>query len=767
MNLSDIKLDGQTYKLAREKRVQETLGPTARTWQMRRVPIATKREPRENVRRGEIDGEWVITYDDWSKGVTGSHNPLPGTVHIAHDVDPTVSGSLRTVGAYRAYTQSNVPGGYPVAVLTFAGLVFSFIGRYVYKSSGPTSVQDKDFGDGVYATDATIHNNYIVVGFGGSTNKVQYRDTAGNWTPATDAVYADYFAPVEDRLWRATATNEVGNIGPTDSPLTLANWSTGITVGDDDVPITDLNGQDERVIVSKEDGLYLGDIGAVFPNRLSHMISVRDADNGVNTLVRGSQIFYPHRHGLVLYESGSAREVGIATQLTSVVLTDTEVPGHRITAMTPQGEFLWAVTEPSFRPFADPTGFQKTVNSGTAHTDYTSSMVDQTHSTKAILDSLDTVANGDWIIVGYSAPFYGVLFEITAPNGTTATIATHYWNGGWTAMTAYNYLPYDGTAVSGVTLARSGVIAWEGTPGDWVTSTINDIEAYWVRFSVSAAIDAEVEIGEARIVTTEPLTHFYRGRSRRQDDVHSGPIIWEPMFASNIASKTTAMTVVGSGHKPYMTSGALVYANPLYIIYQPLAYGSLNLGHDALSEGYIIQPKDDAGMPQINKQFLDFTLKGRTIDSSHTVDLKHRCDETAAWTSDEANIATTPNTTTLSEITGRSIQLYTNMDTPATEYPTEIHEIEVRFRELPTYKNEYTAVLEVGEGQSGSKGGQLPAPKVQLTNLQGDQGAGTLTLKDPLGEEVSVTVEDVQVLEKFQEALESPFLLVQLKLVEV
>ena len=76
-------------------------------------------------------------------------------------------------------------------------------------------------------------------------------------------------------------------------------------------------------------------------------------------------------------------------------------------------------------------------------------------------------------------------------------------------------------------------------------------------------------------------------------------------------------------------------------------------------------------------------------------------------------------------------------------------------------------MLEVGQGQLGSDGARLPDPDVQLTNLQGDHGAGTVTLIDPLGTSKSVTVEDFQIVEKFQEGLESPFLLAQLRMVEV
>lgn len=104
------------------------------------------------------------------------------------------------------------------------------------------------------------------------------------------------------------------------------------------------------------------------------------------------------------------------------------------------------------------------------------------------LNSLDTVANGDWIIVGGNYPFYGLVVTVGNTNGNASTLAAHYWNGSaWTAVDSLS----DGTAAGGATLAQNGTITFT-MPTTWVASTIDGTLVYWLRLSVSAALDATV-----------------------------------------------------------------------------------------------------------------------------------------------------------------------------------------------------------------------------------------------------------------------------------
>lgn len=136
---------------------------------------------------------------------------------------------------------------------------------------------------------------------------------------------------------------------------------------------------------------------------------------------------------------------------------------------------------------------QKTVNVGAAYTDYSAAVIDNNVATIADLSNLDTIANGDWIVIGGPAPFCGAGIDMTANvNGNAATMTVEYWNGAaWVAVANLT----DGTANGGATFGVDGQISWD-IPAAWQMSTIATITAYWVRVGVSAALDAATEIAE-------------------------------------------------------------------------------------------------------------------------------------------------------------------------------------------------------------------------------------------------------------------------------
>lgn len=139
---------------------------------------------------------------------------------------------------------------------------------------------------------------------------------------------------------------------------------------------------------------------------------------------------------------------------------------------------------------------QKTTDDGANYTDYSANVIDNGAGV-ATLSSLDTVANGDWIVVGGPVPFMGAAMDMsTNVNANAATLTAEYWNGSaWTALTNVT----DGTASGGATFGADGQITWT-MPADWASSTINAIAAYWVRLSVSAALDASTEITECDLL---------------------------------------------------------------------------------------------------------------------------------------------------------------------------------------------------------------------------------------------------------------------------
>ena len=718
-----VSLDAKEYTLAR----QRDAALSHRVWQVERRAAATKRIPRPDVRPGDIEGEYVIVWDDWSKGIGGDHENLPGTLHYTRNIDHSKRGALRSVATTTFSVGSSTDWEIdPGLWIKFNNEVYLIAGRFVFRFANDSATTDLDLGAGVTAQDAIVFNNELVIALGGSTNKIRSRNTSGSWTTASDNTFADYFGVTEDRLWRATATNEVSNIGPTDNPLTLANWSSGIAIGDNNIAITDLNGYGERIAVSKQNGLFLGDNSAIFPNVLPQLEWANDPDTGKPTLVRGADIFFPYRDGLIRYNLGQSEEVGPQLHFESAELSTNmeHFPGLRIAGLASHGKDIWASMNPSWYSRADPTGAQFTTDNGSSYTDVTTALGDNGTGVMT-LDSLDTAANGDWFIIGHSAAFSGVVFTLTSPNSNASVMTVEYWNGSaWTAIPTANGV-IDGTTLGGATLGRSGTIYWASRSlSSWATSTINGIDAFWIRFSVSAALDADVGIMQARTFVDRTNIHVMRGRPRRPDDVRSESIIWETRYSLQSIVKPTALFI--SDQLPFKRGAGLLVAGKQQRIALDLDYNAVdNFLREAstLADAYFC--KHDGGMPEENKQFLDATVKGRTIDADRDYDLEYRLDETSGWTSLATAVITSPATQSLSAITGRAIQLHFDFNVYANDVPTEVNEVEVRFRVLPTYKNLYTMLLVLDGTPSGTP------PAQQLTDLEDLHGAVAIVLREP------------------------------------
>lgn len=147
------------------------------------------------------------------------------------------------------------------------------------------------------------------------------------------------------------------------------------------------------------------------------------------------------------------------------------------------------------------TGFAKTVNDGAAYTSY---LTEVTGTGTAAL-AIDTLANGDWFVAGYSDVFAGVRLDMDGANvnAEAATLTAEYWDGSdWAAMNAT-----DGTASGGAPLAQDGAVTWP-IPADWQQNAIGALGTkYWVRFSVDAAMTAGTAVDNADVIRA--VNHLY------------------------------------------------------------------------------------------------------------------------------------------------------------------------------------------------------------------------------------------------------------------
>jgi len=120
------------------------------------------------------------------------------------------------------------------------------------------------------------------------------------------------------------------------------------------------------------------------------------------------------------------------------------------------------------------------------------------------LNSLDTLANGDWIVIGGAEDFHGVRILIGNANGNASTLAVHYWTGtAWATVSALS----DGTATDGASFAKTGNITW--TPvADMGSDVIASERLVAVRLSFSAALDASVTTTDIALIQRHQASKF-------------------------------------------------------------------------------------------------------------------------------------------------------------------------------------------------------------------------------------------------------------------
>lgn len=139
---------------------------------------------------------------------------------------------------------------------------------------------------------------------------------------------------------------------------------------------------------------------------------------------------------------------------------------------------------------------QFTTDNGGTYTNNSTEVNDNTTGVMT-LNSLDTIANGDWVVLGGPAPFCGAALDVTNTNSTgSITFTAEYWNGSaWTALS--NLTNGNATAFGG-----DAQVTWDlPAAGAWATSTINSVGPfYWCRLGVSGAIDDSVTLSEVDLL---------------------------------------------------------------------------------------------------------------------------------------------------------------------------------------------------------------------------------------------------------------------------
>ena len=129
--------------------------------------------------------------------------------------------------------------------------------------------------------------------------------------------------------------------------------------------------------------------------------------------------------------------------------------------------------------------------------------------TVAILDALDTHANGHCIFFRTSVPAKSIALAIATANVNAATVSIYYpkADGTWAEAS----LVSDGTAAGGATLAQNGTISWT-MPDDIASGYAYGSSGWWYQLRVSAVLSATVRISDVTYGTTwQSIVNIWNG----------------------------------------------------------------------------------------------------------------------------------------------------------------------------------------------------------------------------------------------------------------
>ena len=207
--------------------------------------------------------------------------------------------------------------------------------------------------------------------------------------------------------------------------------------------------------------------------------------------------------GQETYPGGVIEQRALSTAAGGTALTTTAalvvIPdGVNALALIPRNFVTGVVAQVALNPYLL---VLMTTDNLVTLTDYSRAAQDGAAGTVVTLSSLDTLANGDFLLVGSHLPFRGVDVDMTANvNGTASVLTAKYrkTDDTWATLSAT-----DGTAAAGATFGQDGQVTWT-VPTDWAKKTLREINSpapalslpnideplYWTRWEVSAALDA-------------------------------------------------------------------------------------------------------------------------------------------------------------------------------------------------------------------------------------------------------------------------------------
>jgi hypothetical protein len=350
----------------------------------------------------------------------------------------------------------------------------------------------------------------------GGAGFLNKRTQAGVWSES-GSVRAKFIVSAAGALWRTGGdsgeTNYIVSKCPAGSdPFSLAAWGSDIRVGTNDSRITSISAIGAAPIVFKEDGIYVyveadnrfENKFRVLPHPLNFVSVTPDGAGGLFTVQEDGQIVHISQFGSInAFHPLGGKAIGRDT------------PDGSVADLVVHGADMYALLYPT-RSFVQPSGLQvlKTVDNFANFTSYTAEATDSSSATVVTLSSLDTLANGDALLIGFDEPFLAVRFVVLpSGNGNNAILSGAISTGAGTFASvtiADGTKFWDGTNSQpfGLVGANEIVIDLGSSISAWVKATYSSQSKYWLRITTTTAFDSSVTVSEVSIVVKRAAPAF-------------------------------------------------------------------------------------------------------------------------------------------------------------------------------------------------------------------------------------------------------------------
>ena len=255
-----------------------------------------------------------------------------------------------------------------------------------------------------------------------------------------------------------------------------------------------------------------GFVDARFPNQIMLPPAVTVSQTGADGMVRGHFELGGVQYALIgsaVYQSTDGARWTLTRQfadgvtpMSAAVFQGAAASPHAFVAVGggPGDGPYWTFDGNAWTPhpgeLAAPTAVLTTTDGGATY-------IDQTAAAEVSLSGMH--ASGAWLLVGADAPFVGLRLDPrTHVNAKAAALTAEYWTG--TAWAAVSGLA-DGASVNGKTLARAGEAAFT-EPTAWRASRVVGVRAFWLRVSVTAALNSTTRVHAFAARRPQKADHF-------------------------------------------------------------------------------------------------------------------------------------------------------------------------------------------------------------------------------------------------------------------